>query len=202
MHTPQQGAAAPSGYILVHPHFSPDSLTELSLSAPSRQNTHSSLFNAVAHLTRENTQARELVLRNERLHEFYCGEIDAIAGDPNSKLLILSSTFDWLAERYNPRQLSCMEKQTGLEGDNLIALYKALYQLQDRTIAYASEKLGDRLSVSNADPDDIEPEVLKFFGRSMKLEIFGETFSSCVKDAHRAIRENVEAEINQLKCPT
>lgn len=201
MPSPKQDSAA-SGYILVHPHFSPDALTELSVSLPPRQNTHSSLLDNVAHLTRGNTKALELVVRNERLHEFYRGEIDAIAGDPNSKLLILRSTYDWREERHNPHQWSSMEKQTGLAGEKLAALCEALYQLQDRTIAYATEKLGNRLSISDADPDDIEPEVLKFFGRSMKLEIFGETYSICVKDAHRAIRENVEAEINQLKCPT
>jgi hypothetical protein len=200
MPTHKQSPAAP-GYILVHPHFSPDSLPELSFSSPLRQVTQRTLNEDLAHLTSGSSKALELALRNEHLNQFYRAEIDAIAQNSTAKLLILRSTFDWRAEQDNQTEWSAMERRAGLTGERLKALCEALYKLQDETIAYAAAKLGDRLCVTDSDPDDIAPEVMKFFGQRMRLEIFGETRDVCVKDAHRAMKEDIEAEINEVKCP-
>ncbi len=189
-------------YVLVHPHFSPETLEDLSR-IPATLSDATFAFNEnLVSAAHESTNALSIVERNEALHRFYRQEIDEIARDPNGKLLILQMTYEWEMDQFNEAEWRYKEEITGLTGEELKDFCKQLYSLQEYLITYANEKLGSRLSIITTDPDDIEPEAKVLLSGHMKIYIFGETRDSCVQDASLALSKTFDVTIEESKCPT
>ncbi len=137
---------------------------------------------------------------NRRLHLFYREQIDEIAAQPDSKLVILRLTDDWETQLQSLTRLEGMEQVTGLCGNDLNEFCEYLYPLQRMLIKYARAKLDLRVRVSDADPQDILPEAMEFLGEGGRIIIFGEVLQQCVSAAHRALADTFDAKIDELKC--
>lgn len=188
--------------VIVHPHFAPDILQDIAFLPNLRNDVDSPIRKYLLDIAGNSEEAKIIVSRNEILHRFYRRQIDRIAKEPGSLLLILQKVHDWQSDCDHELDWTYKKEITGLTGNGLKKFSKSLYRLQERLIEYAKNKLGSRVLISASDPEDIASEVENFFDTSMRISIYGEALGCCVEEAYGVIAPIRQAKIEISKCAT